>query len=77
VGEGSDDILRYPGDSPDAAMSVQYRGHHGAVIQIPLLASVLLCVHQEAEESALEAGAKRPELGPTVRVSRHLYLVEL
>jgi hypothetical protein len=71
MGQSSDDILRYPWDSPDAVVSVEYWRHHGAVLPVPVLASVLLCVHQKTEERGLQAGAKYPEHYSTVGVSRH------
>jgi hypothetical protein len=48
MGKSGDDLLRHPGDSHDAAVPLEYRRHHGAVVPIPVLASVLLRVHQEA-----------------------------
>jgi hypothetical protein len=72
VGESGNDILRHPGDSPDAAVSVEYRRHHGSVVPLPVLEGVLLRVHQEAEEGAVQAGTQYARLGATARVSRRL-----
>jgi hypothetical protein len=58
MGESSDDLLRHLGYSHDAAVPLEYRGHHGAVLPVPILASVLLCVHQEAKEGDVQAGPK-------------------
>jgi hypothetical protein len=58
MGKSSDDLLRHPGDSPDAAVPIQHRRRHGAVLPVPVLASLLLRLHQEAEERAVEAGKK-------------------
>ena len=58
MGKSSDDLLRHPGDSPDAAVPVKHRRRHGAVLPVPVLASLLLRLHQEAEEGVVEAGKK-------------------
>jgi hypothetical protein len=47
MGKSSDDLLRHLGDSYDAVVPLEYRRHHGAVVPVPVLASVLLCMHQE------------------------------
>jgi hypothetical protein len=60
MGESRNDILRHPWDSSDAAVPLQYRWRHGAVLPVPVLASLLLRVHQEAEEGAVETGSKYP-----------------
>jgi len=58
MGKSSDYLLRHPGDSPDAAVPIQHRRCHGAVLPVPVLANLLLRLHQEAEERAVEAGKK-------------------
>jgi hypothetical protein len=58
MGKSSDHLLRHPGDSPDAAVPVQHRRRHGPVLPFPVLASLLLRVHQEAEEGVVEAWKK-------------------
>lgn len=47
----SDDyLLRNPRHSSDAALSVQYRRHNGALVPLPVLADLLLRLHTAAEE---------------------------
>ena len=55
MGKSSDDLLRNPWDSPDAAVPIEHRRRHGPVLPVPVLASLLLRLHQEAEERAVEA----------------------
>lgn len=70
MGKSSDDLLRHLGDSHDVAVSLEYRRHHGAVLPVPVLASMLLCLHQEAKEGTLQAGQKSEGQQSTAGVSR-------
>jgi hypothetical protein len=70
MGKSSDDILRHLGNSHDAVVPLEYRRHHGAVVPVPVLASMLLRMHQEAKEGALKAGPKYEGQQSTAGVSR-------
>lgn len=51
--KNSHHILRDRRYTADAPVPVQYRRHNGAFLQVPLLESVLLHVHQAAETSTV------------------------
>ena len=54
MGKSSDYILRHSGDPSDASLSLEHRRHHGHILQIFVLESVLLLMHEETEEETLE-----------------------
>ena len=69
VGEGGHHLLRHPGDPPDAALPLQHRRHHGAELPFPVLESVLLRLHQEAEERLQQERQEHQEHSQAVGVS--------
>ncbi|KAJ8953703.1 hypothetical protein NQ314_007312 [Rhamnusium bicolor] len=50
MGESCNNILRHPGNTVDAALSIEHRRYNGHLIQISLLEGVLLRVHEKTEE---------------------------
>ena len=51
MGESGDDFLRHFRHSTDAHLFGKYWRRDGTLISLPLLESVLLCVHEETEKA--------------------------
>ncbi|PSN35996.1 hypothetical protein C0J52_20005 [Blattella germanica] len=61
MGESGDHLLRDPRHPPDAAVPLQHWRHHGPELPVPVLASLLLRLHQEAQEGHVPQRAQHQE----------------
>lgn len=62
MGQGRDHILRNPWNPPDAPVPFEHWRHYGYVLQVPLLESLLLRLHEEAQEETVQGEQKHDQI---------------